>query len=66
MRLGVGRKEFWCMVGDFNEILNNEEKIGGFKRSDIFFKEFVDMLKVCEMVEIFGVGDVFTWVRKRY
>lgn len=66
MRLGAGRKESWCMVGYFNEILNNEEKIGGPKRSDTSFKEFADMLKVCEMAEISGVGDAFTWAGKRY
>ncbi|KAG2248428.1 hypothetical protein Bca52824_088056 [Brassica carinata] len=28
--------------------------------------EFADMLKVCEMAEISGVGDAFTWSGKRY
>lgn len=66
MRLGVGRRDSWCMVGDFNEILNNEEKIGGPKRSDSSFMDFANMLKICDMAEIVGTGDPFTWAGQRY
>lgn len=54
------------MMGDFNEILNNEEKIGGPKRSALSFVDFAGMLDVCELKELVGHGDSFTWAGVRY
>lgn len=65
MRCGAGRKESWGMVGDFNEIMHNE-KIGGPRRADSTFVDFVEMLDVCEMKELLGVGDSFTWAGVKY
>lgn len=66
MRLGVQRRECWSMVGDFNEILHNKEKSGGPLRSERSFEDFRNCLDVCEMVELCGVGDSFTWAGKRW
>lgn len=60
-RWGCFRKESWCFVGDFNEILNNGEKLGGFRRFDFFFKSFLEMLYCCEMEEFSSKGDRFIW-----
>ncbi|KAG2270160.1 hypothetical protein Bca52824_064715 [Brassica carinata] len=43
------------------EIARNYGKIARRTNS-----EFADMLKVCDMAEIIGVGDAFTWAGKRY
>lgn len=48
------------MVGDFNDIFHNDEKIGGPKISDRSFMDFTEMLKGCDKVELTGVGDGFT------
>ncbi|XP_013690321.2 uncharacterized protein LOC106394286 [Brassica napus] len=66
MRLGVGRKECWGLVGDFNEILHNGEKIGGPKRGPASFMDFAVMLEVCKIKELAGFGDSFTWEGVRY
>lgn len=38
------------MIGDFNDLLHNGEKVGGPFRPDIAFEPFVNMIKGCGMV----------------
>lgn len=59
--LELTKKESWCVMGDFNEIRNNEEKIGGRTRSEVSFQPFNDMLDIGEMVELSSTGNSFTW-----
>lgn len=60
-RFGCLRPEAWCMIGDFNDILNNGEKIGGPSRSDKSFEAFSDMLRDCQMSDLPSTGNSYTW-----
>lgn len=43
MDIGVRRDEAWLLVGDFNELMSNDDKLGGAVREDSMFWGFGDM-----------------------
>ncbi|XP_058741515.1 uncharacterized protein LOC131613893 [Vicia villosa] len=56
--------EEWCVVGDFNEVLRKEERIGEggnqFTRGMEEFRSFVEQM---DLVDINCVGGKFTWFK---
>lgn len=44
IRIGSNRNQPWMMTGDFNELVDPSEKLGGPKRRDGTCKEFRNML----------------------
>lgn len=59
-RIGVNRKEVWCIFGDFNDILHRGEKVGGPCRNDGVYEPFNDMIKACGMSELPSSGNCLT------
>lgn len=48
-------------MGDFNEILMNEEKKGGVNRSQGCLDQFRDALEECKLSDLGYEGDMITW-----
>lgn len=53
----------WLVMGDFNEILNQEDKEGGEVKSDSQIEAFRISLEVCELKPLENRGERFTWIR---
>ncbi|CAA7036116.1 unnamed protein product [Microthlaspi erraticum] len=47
--IGLARDEAWVLVGDFNELMNNSEKMGGPLRSESSFWDFRSMAINCKL-----------------
>ncbi|KAF8105884.1 hypothetical protein N665_0152s0020 [Sinapis alba] len=60
-RIGVLHKESWCILGHFNDMLHNGEKIGGSLRSELTFISFGNMIRACEMTELHSSRNALTW-----
>ncbi|OMO90520.1 reverse transcriptase [Corchorus capsularis] len=54
----------WLCAGDFNEILSNDEKLGGVVRSNRQMEQFREAIEDCELKEIPVQGPKMTWNRK--
>ncbi|WZZ00931.1 hypothetical protein YC2023_073259 [Brassica napus] len=66
MRIGINRKrEPWFALGDFNEIVSNQEKIGGRVRPEASFHDFGSMMRTCGFTDLQSVGDRFSWAGQR-
>ncbi|XP_010436852.1 PREDICTED: uncharacterized protein LOC104720672 [Camelina sativa] len=64
-RLAVNRNEAWIMIGDFNQIRNNSEKIGGHNRDASTFHDFNNMMSTCDMLDLKHIGNKFSWSGQR-
>ena len=60
------RNAEWLLVGDFNEILSNAEKIGGPMREEWTFRNFRNMVSHCDIEDMRSKGDRFSWVGERH
>ncbi|XP_019100869.1 PREDICTED: uncharacterized protein LOC109132875 [Camelina sativa] len=64
-RISTNRNGPWMMCGDFNEILQPEEKQGGRQRSFSSLRNFTTMIDCCNMQDLKFKGNPFSWVGKR-
>ena len=53
-------------MGDFNEILQSDEKKGGRIRPHVQMQAFRDVLDVCGFVDLGFTGPEFTWHSRRH
>ena len=60
--LGLSRDDVWVLVGDFNELLSNDEKSGGAVRSESTFWNFRNMVQNCKLRELRHSGNCLSWV----
>ena len=51
----------WLCAGDFNEIVRQEEKLGGATRHQGQMQLFRDVLDECGFLDLGFVGNRFTW-----
>lgn len=50
--IAVSRDEAWVLVGDFNELMCNDEKSGGAVRDESTFWDFRHMALSCKIREL--------------
>ncbi|XP_030958466.1 uncharacterized protein LOC115980342 [Quercus lobata] len=55
----------WLMIGDFNEVLCDEDKFGGNQININRAMEFKTFLDSCSFVDLGFVGPKYTWTNKR-
>ncbi|XP_042950057.1 uncharacterized protein LOC122282168 [Carya illinoinensis] len=55
----------WLCMGDFNEILCNEEKEGAASRPFSQMERFREALYECDLVDLGYIGAKYTWSNKR-
>uniref|UniRef100_A0A0V0I5C8 Putative ovule protein n=1 Tax=Solanum chacoense TaxID=4108 RepID=A0A0V0I5C8_SOLCH len=60
-QLATGMTSPWVVGGDFNVVLNTEEKIGGLPVSDADHEDFENCISSCNLNEIQFRGNPFTW-----
>ena len=53
----------WLSVGDFNEILKADEKLGGKSRPIRQMEAFREVIDECEFKDLGYVGGKYTWYR---
>ena len=59
--LGSKPKLSWCCFGDFNELLQVEDKQGGAPRAHYLMQAFRDVLDLCGFVDLSYSGSDYTW-----
>ncbi|XP_026378716.1 uncharacterized protein LOC113273167 [Papaver somniferum] len=55
----------WLVIGDFNMVLNNDEKKGGRNPLRISMQEFRDCLESCNLIQAPRSGIKFSWCNNR-
>uniref|UniRef100_A0A2N9HDU2 Reverse transcriptase domain-containing protein n=1 Tax=Fagus sylvatica TaxID=28930 RepID=A0A2N9HDU2_FAGSY len=55
----------WCCIGDFNEIVKNEEMHGRNRRPDRQMQGFRDAMDECDLMDLGYRGSPFTWCNNR-
>jgi len=61
-RLAVNRNgQPWFILGDFNELLGNHEKIGGRIRPEASFRHLRQMVRTCDFTDLNNIHFFFRY-----
>ena len=55
----------WIVMGDFNNVINTNDRIGGNKVTEKEFRDLVEMMQVVGLFEADTMGAHFTWTNKQ-
>ena len=55
----------WALMGDFNEVISEEEKSGGNPICQRRVRAILDCMNECQMMDFGFLGPKFTWTNKR-
>ena len=55
----------WALMGDFNEVLSEDEKLGGNTISQRRVRVIQDCMNSCQMMDLGYLGPKFAWSNKR-
>ncbi|KAK0608671.1 hypothetical protein LWI29_034165 [Acer saccharum] len=66
IRLGRMSNLPWIVVGDFNEILQLDEKKGGVIRSNTAMSSFREAVDDCALIDMGYVGNKYTWSNRQF
>uniref|UniRef100_A0A803PSL9 DUF4283 domain-containing protein n=1 Tax=Cannabis sativa TaxID=3483 RepID=A0A803PSL9_CANSA len=58
-------KEAWCIMGYFNNVLHNSEKIGGNPYSTWLIEGFKEVTQQCGLIDLEMNGHPFTWEKSK-
>lgn len=56
----------WLCFGDFKEVLNLNEKLGGKNRRVCLVNDFREAIRDCDLVDMGSTGYPFTWSNRRF
>ncbi|CAA7061572.1 unnamed protein product [Microthlaspi erraticum] len=65
-RKTTNRETPWFLTGDFNEILDNSEKVGGPARAESSFVDFRSFMSECNLYDLRYSGNFLSWRGIRY
>lgn len=55
----------WCFIGDFNDLLSDEDKCGRVEHPSWLLSGFREMVLACNLADIQLEGYPFTWWKSR-
>lgn len=56
----------WFLTGDFNDIINSNEKVGGPPRSEGSFTDLRSFMSSCDLYDLKHTGNFLSWRGKRH
>ncbi|XP_058726404.1 uncharacterized protein LOC131597745 [Vicia villosa] len=54
----------WCLIGDFNNVIKAQDKVGGRLVSDVEVRDLKEMMDNTGLAELDSVGEYYTWSNK--
>ncbi|RAL44690.1 hypothetical protein DM860_003449 [Cuscuta australis] len=64
-RIAGNTKKSWGIIGDFNSVLCEKDRIGGNNVTEEETKDFRECIMACGMEEILWEGSYYTWSNKQ-